>query len=94
MRKQDFCLCETKCADQLCSNYTAGQRLCFRYSDSTIPRLPKSNISGFYLSSVTVQSGLCQTGSDFPNTGFLTSRLINKSGNDLFTLKYKMNSFG
>ena len=35
MRKPDFCLCENKGADQLCSNCTADQRLCFRYSDST-----------------------------------------------------------
>ena len=35
--KADFCLCENKGADQLCSISTADQRLCFRYSDSTIP---------------------------------------------------------
>ena len=34
MRKQDFCLCENKVADQLCSNCTVDQRLCFRYSNS------------------------------------------------------------
>ena len=34
MRKPDFCLCENKGADQLCSNCTADLRLCFRYSDS------------------------------------------------------------
>ena len=38
-------VCEKKDADQLCSNYTADQRLCFRYTDSTIPLLPKSKIS-------------------------------------------------
>ena len=32
--KPGFCLCENKDADQLCSNCTADQRLCFRYSDS------------------------------------------------------------
>ena len=31
MRKPDFCLCENKDADQLCSNCTADQRICFRY---------------------------------------------------------------
>ena len=36
MRKPDFCLCENKGADQLRSNCEADQRLCFRYSDSTI----------------------------------------------------------
>ena len=28
------CLCKNKDADQLCSNCTADQHLCFRYSDS------------------------------------------------------------
>ena len=37
MRKQHFCLCENKGADQLCSNWEADQRLCFRYTDSNIP---------------------------------------------------------
>ena len=39
MRKPDFCLCENKAADQLCSKCTADQRLCFHYSDSAIPLL-------------------------------------------------------
>ena len=43
--KLDFCICENKDADQLCSNSKADQRLCFRYTDSTIPLLPKSQIS-------------------------------------------------
>ena len=46
-KKPAFCLCENKEADQLCSNCTADQRLCFRYSDSTIPLLPKSTFSNF-----------------------------------------------
>ena len=41
MRRPDFCICENKCADQLCDNRTADQRLCFRYSDTTIPLLSK-----------------------------------------------------
>ena len=36
IRKTDFCLCENKGADQLCSNCTA---------DSTIPQLSKFKIS-------------------------------------------------
>ena len=36
VRKLDSCLCENKGTDQLCSNCTADQRLCFRYSDRTI----------------------------------------------------------
>ena len=46
VRKTDcFCICENKDADQLRGNREAGQRLCFRYTDSTIPLLPKSEIS-------------------------------------------------
>ena len=44
MRKLAFCICENKDADQLRSNREADQRLCFRYIDSTIPLLPKSEI--------------------------------------------------
>ena len=47
MRKPDFCLGENKGADQLRGNREADQRLCFRYSDSTIPLLSKSKISSF-----------------------------------------------
>ena len=45
MRKPVFCICENKDADQLRGNREADQRLCFRYTDSTIPLLPKSEIS-------------------------------------------------
>ena len=44
MRKPAFCICENKDADQLCGNPEADQRLCFRYLDSTIPLLSKSEI--------------------------------------------------
>ena len=44
MRKPTFCICENKAADQLRGNREADQRLCFRYIDSTIPLLPKSEI--------------------------------------------------
>ena len=43
--KPAFCICENKDADQLRGNREADQRLCFRYKDSTIPLLPKSEIS-------------------------------------------------
>ena len=46
MRKPVFCICENKDADQLRGNHEADQRLCFRYMDTTIPLLPKSEISG------------------------------------------------
>ena len=45
MRKPDFGKCENKDADQLRGKREADQRLCFRYMDSTIPRLFKSEIS-------------------------------------------------
>ena len=61
MRKPAICICENKGADQLRGNREADQRLCFRYTDSTIPLLPKYEISCFYLSPVLVQLGLCRT---------------------------------
>ena len=75
MRKPDFCICENKGADQLRSNGEADERLCFHYTDSTIPLLPKSKILSLYLSSVIAQLGLCRTRSETPKTGFLTTRL-------------------
>ena len=45
MKKPTFCICENKDADQLRGNREADQRLCFRYIDSTIPLLSKSEIS-------------------------------------------------
>ena len=45
VRKPAFCICENKDADQLRGNRTADQRLCFRYIDTTIPLLSKSEIS-------------------------------------------------
>ena len=75
MRKPAFCICENKDADQLRGNLEADQRLCFRYTDSTIPLLSKSKISSLQLSSVAVQPGLCRTRSETPKTGFLRTRL-------------------
>ena len=64
MGKPTICIGENKDADQLRSNREADQRLCFRYTDSTIPLLLKSEISSFLLGSVLVQLGLCQTCSE------------------------------
>ena len=47
VRKPDFCICENKDADQLRGYREADQRLCFRYTDSTIPLLPVHEISSF-----------------------------------------------
>ena len=76
MRKPAFCICENKDADQLPSDQEADQCLCFRYTDSTNPLLPKYEISSLQFSSVVVQPGLCRTWSEPPKTGFLTTRLI------------------
>ena len=64
MRKPTFCICENKDADQLRGNREADQRLCFRYLDSMIPLLSKSEISSLWPSSVAVQPGLCRTWSE------------------------------
>ena len=53
MRKPAFCICENKDADQLRGNREADQRLYFHYTDSTIPLLPKSEISSLWPSSVS-----------------------------------------
>ena len=45
VRKPDFCICENKDADQLRSNREVDQRLCFRYTASTIPLLSMYEIS-------------------------------------------------
>ena len=71
MRKPTFCICENKYADQLRSNREADQRLCFRYIDSTIPLLSKSEISSLKSSSVAVQPGLCRTWSETRTLVFL-----------------------
>ena len=83
MKKTAFCICENKDADQLRSYCAADQRLCFRYSDSTIPLLPKSEISSPEPSSVGLQTGLCRTWSEIPKTGFLITRLISPCPEDI-----------
>ena len=45
MRKPAFCICKKKDADELRSNCAADQCLCFRYIDSKIPLILKSEIS-------------------------------------------------
>ena len=59
MRKPDFCLGENKGADQLRGNREADQRLCFRYTDSTISLLLKSetcfcDCTGWFVSDLVV----------------------------------------
>ena len=74
MEKPTICIGENKDADQLRGNREADRRLCFRYSDSTIPLLLKSEISSFKLFSMLVQVGMCRTCSEttllvFPRGG-------------------------
>ena len=47
MGKPTICIGENKDADQLRGNREADQRLCFRYTDSTIPLLLKAESSSF-----------------------------------------------
>ena len=47
MTKPTICISENKAADQLRGYREADQRLCFRYTDSTISLLLKSEISSF-----------------------------------------------
>ena len=46
MRKQTFCICENKDADQLRGNREADQRLCFRYIDSPDSLVVRASASG------------------------------------------------
>ena len=56
LRKPAFCICKNKGADQLHSNCTVDQRLCFRYTDSTIPLLQNLKFqASSHPSSVAVQ---------------------------------------
>ena len=75
VRKPTSCKGENKDADQLRGNREADQRLCFRYTDSTFPPLLIPKLSRFWVSSVTVQAGLCWTWSETQIVGFLMHRL-------------------
>ena len=83
IRKLAFCICENKDADQLRGNRETDQHLYLRYKDSTIPLLPKSEISCLYPSSVAAQPGLCWTWSETLKTVFLTTCLICDEVNSL-----------
>ena len=70
-----FCICENKGANQLRDNPAADQCLCFRYIDSTVSFLPRSEISSLYPSSAAVKPGLCPIWTETPKTGFLMTWL-------------------
>ena len=62
MGRPAFCMCENKGADQLRGKRAADHHLCFRYIESTIPKLPRSKTvctSWFVLDLVkTLKTGL------------------------------------
>ena len=74
MRSPAFYICENKGANQLSGNHAADQCLRFYYIISTIPLLPKFEISSLQPSSVAVQSSLCQTCLE-TKTSFLVMQL-------------------
>ena len=63
-----ICICENKGADQLRGNREADQRLRFRYPESTIPLLLKSEISSFCL--LWLYSPVCVGPDRNPNCWF------------------------
>ena len=68
-----FCICENKDADQLRGNREADQRLCFPYTDSTIPYFLNTKFQAsshllWLYNPVCVRPGR-------KKTGFLTTRL-------------------
>ena len=72
MGKPTTCIGENKGTDQLRSNCETNQRLCFRYTDSTIPLFSKSKISS--LCDCTARFVLDLVGTQI--VGFLMHRLI------------------
>ena len=83
MRKPTFCICENKDADQLRGN--SAFVIAIRILQSLYYLNPKFQASYRLLS----QPGLCQTWSETPKTGFLTTRLIcTSSGMQTYTLKF------
>ena len=73
-------ICKNKDTDQLCSNCTADQHLCFRFTDSMRPLLSKFEISSFFLFSMTALTCIVtycdRSGPKTPTTSFPTRRLI------------------
>ena len=77
MRNLAFWICENKDADQLHGVHAAAdQCLCFHYIDSTIPLLPKSQISSLWPSTVTPQPSLCGTWLKTPKTGHDAAHIV------------------
>ena len=76
IRKPTISIGKNKGADQLCSNCTADQHLCFCSIDSTMLPLSEPEISSFELFTVAVQPGLYWSWSDTQIVNFLTQMLI------------------
>ena len=74
VRKPDFCLCGNKGADQLRSNCEADQRLCFRYTDSTL------SLYFFYIPKFQASACFCDCTGRFVSdlVGNPASRLMNQ----------------
>ena len=94
MGKPTICIGENKGADQLRSNREADQRLCFRYSDSTIPLLLKSEISSFKPASVAVQTGLCRACSETTLLVLPLDREMETKGFTFEPVREKTNNLG
>ena len=91
--KTNIMLGENKGADQLRGNREADQRLCFRCTDSTILLLLKSEISSFWLASVTKQAGLCQTWSEPKLLVFLFTGSCNCGGGVIVQKCHRLDYF-
>ena len=75
MRKPTICIYENKDADQLRSNREADQRLCFRYTDSTIS--PHRASYGVYISQLIRFARVCNHVTDFnARNKCLTAKLL------------------
>ena len=69
MRKPAVCTCKTG-TDHIRDDRAADQRLCFRYINSVLTALHKSEISSLLTSYVALEPGLCR------KTAFVMTRLI------------------
>ena len=72
IRKGIFAYAKTKMQISCAVTTLLILHLCFHFIDSSIPLLPKYEISSLQPSSVAVQPGLCRTMSETLKTGFLT----------------------
>ena len=74
MSKSAFCICENKDADQLCSNCTTDQRLCFATQIVLFRYFLIQNFQPLAICAGTAL--LCRTWSETAKTGFLALWLV------------------